>query len=90
MGNTKRVNGGRSGHHVRVHFNFLLMVFTDILSLTYSVVISQRPPVTNGQSSDRLKQLQDHIATLEQGSPDALVLRQLAFLCKENPVDDSQ
>lgn len=50
--------------------------------------MNEDPAVRTGEPSDRQEELEGHIAALEHGPADVLVLKKLALLCRENPVNE--
>ena len=51
-------------------------------------VVNEDPAVRTGEPSDRQQELEGLIAALEHGPADVLVLKKLALLCRENPVNE--
>lgn len=50
--------------------------------------MNERPSISAGEPSERKDRLNSYIAALEQGLADVLVLKKLAHLCRENPVNE--
>jgi hypothetical protein len=51
-------------------------------------VVNEDSAVRTGEPSDRHEQLEGHIAALEHGAADVLVLKKLALFCRENPANE--
>ena len=53
-------------------------------------VAADRTPLREQDIADRVRELQDHISALEQGSADVLVLKKLALLCAQTLVPSEE
>jgi CLIP-associating protein 1/2 len=51
-------------------------------------VLNESREIPAGEPSERKEELNECIAALEQGLADVLVLKKLALLCRQNPVNE--
>jgi CLIP-associating protein 1/2 len=51
-------------------------------------VVGQATPLRTAEGSDRVQELQAHVAAVVNGDPGTKVLQKLALLCLENPVTE--